>query len=552
MYNRIINGYTIKEKLGEGGMAEVWYAENSIGKSSAIKFLKQKYCADEITVERFRNEAKVMQKLSHPNIRQVYDYGLDGNTPFIIMEYLDGDDLKNRMNNGEHFTSKRLQLWWNQLSDALNHTHRVGVIHRDIKPSNIFIDKYDNVKLLDFGIAKIEETGGHTQTGVAMGTRIYMSPEQVRDPKRVKSATDSYSLAVTFVHLLTGKAPYDTTTTSDYDIQISIVQRPLDTSTLPAEWKNFLQPYLLKNPQKRPSLSHFTNVVTNKSQSSFESNPYNDSYSDNTYVEAGVITEKKERSISSLPLERVFSYKGASFTMKLVEGGTFEMGATSHFWNDVREIESPPHYVEVSSFYMGETLVTQALWKAIMGDNPSSIKGDELPVHNVTHNDCLDFLDKLSKMTNLKFRLPTEAEWEYAAKGGKFHSGFKYSGSDDINTVAWYHKNSGDRLHEVKRKRPNALGLYDMSGNIQEWCSDWYGLYDPKPTKSMESVQKWANAWLSGVSAKDPQGPPRGKYRVCRGGVAGDSAKGCRVTARSGSTPEGKGKGVGLRIVLAL
>ena len=265
MLNKTINGYTIKRKLGEGGMAEVWYAENGIGKPAAIKVLKTKFCADETVVERFQNEAKVMVKLNHPYIRQVYDYALLDDQPCIVMEYLEGSDLKARLKKGERFDEKRLRTWWNQLVAALNYTHQQGIIHRDIKPSNIFIDKLDNVRLMDFGIAKIEEYGGHTQTGVAMGTRIYMSPEQVRDPKRVKACTDVYSLAVTFVHLLTSKTPYDTTTNSDFDIQMAIVQQPLDLSGLPNDWRIFLQPYLEKTPEKRPGLKAFATVKSSAS-----------------------------------------------------------------------------------------------------------------------------------------------------------------------------------------------------------------------------------------------------------------------------------------------
>ena len=286
MLNKTINGYTIKRKLGEGGMAEVWYAENRIGKPAAVKILHPDLALNSSIVERFINEAKVMVKLDHPNIRQVYDYDEIEGRPCIIMEYLEGDDLKARLVKGDRFSDDRLQKWWDQLTDALNYTHQQGVIHRDIKPSNIFIDKHGNVKLLDFGIAKIEENSGHTQTGVAMGTRIYMSPEQVRDPKRVKAATDSYSLAVTFVHLLTGKAPYDTTTSSDFDIQTAIVTEPLDLRALPIVWRNFLQPYLEKKPEERPELREFTATTASPNKEMHTSD-------DETIVESAVTPKAK-------------------------------------------------------------------------------------------------------------------------------------------------------------------------------------------------------------------------------------------------------------------
>ena len=257
MQGKSINGYTLKHLLGKGGMAEVWYAENKIGKKAAVKILLPKFCDDENVVNRFVNEAKVMVELNHPNIRQVYDYDKVGGRPAIVMEYLEGNDMNARMKAGEHFSEQRLEKWWNQMVAALNYTHAKGVVHRDIKPSNIFIDMEDNVRLLDFGIAKIKEAASSTQTGSTLGTLIYMSPEQIKDPKRVDYRTDLYSLAVTFVHLLTGKAPYDTTTTSDFDIQLAIVQEPLDLSKLPSSWRNFLAPYLSKGREQRPVLKPF-------------------------------------------------------------------------------------------------------------------------------------------------------------------------------------------------------------------------------------------------------------------------------------------------------
>lgn len=254
MINKTISGFTIKSKIGEGGMAEVYYAENNLGKKAAVKILKPRLCEDKNVVTRFENEAKVMVKLEHPNITQVLDYGTIDNRPCIVMSYLEGEDLKNRLKKGERFSDKQLRKWWDQLVDALNHTHQQGIVHRDIKPSNIFIDKRGNVKLMDFGIAKIKDAISVTSSGTQIGTLLYMSPEQVLDSKHIDYRTDVYSLAITFVHLLTRKAPYDTTTTNDYMIRKGIVEKPIDLSELPKEWQVFLEPYLAKEPKDRPPL----------------------------------------------------------------------------------------------------------------------------------------------------------------------------------------------------------------------------------------------------------------------------------------------------------
>ena len=201
---------------------------------------------------------------------------------------------------------------------------------------------------------------------------------------------------------------------------------------------------------------------------------------------------------------------GVSFTMKLVEGGTFQMGSND---SDAESDEKPVHDVTLSSYYIGETEVTQALWKAVMGNNPSYFKGDNLPVEQVSWNDCQEIIHKLNQKTGKNFRLPTEAEWEYAARGGKKSKGYKYSGSDNIGSVAWYTDNSGSKTHPVKGKSPNELGLYDMSGNVYEWCSDWYGNY-------------------SSGSQTNPQGPLSGSNRVLRGGCWNNSARRCRVSYR--------------------
>ena len=245
----------------------------------------------------------------------------------------------------------------------------------------------------------------------------------------------------------------------------------------------------------------------------------------------------KELDPKEEPIEgaETFTVNGVTFTMMPVEGGTFTMGATpeqgsSDPWND----ERPTHEVTLSSFLIGQTEVTQALWQAVMGSNPSEFSDNlNRPVEKVSWDDCQAFIAQLNQLTGRTFRLPTEAEWEYAARGGKQSQGYKYAGSDDINEVAWWgvSPDSPDHgTHPVATKKANELGLYDMSGNVWEWCQDWYGNYNSE-------------------AQTNPTGPATGTNRVYRGGSWLNYARNCRVSSRYHWTMDGTNY-MGLRLAL--
>lgn len=231
-----------------------------------------------------------------------------------------------------------------------------------------------------------------------------------------------------------------------------------------------------------------------------------------------------------------FTINGVSFTMILVEGGTFTMGCTSEQGGDCDDDEKPKHSVTLSDYYIGRTEVTQVLWVAVMGTNPSFFKGDNLPIEQVSWNDCQNFIAKLNELltTQLKgkrFALPTEAQWEYAARGGKKSRGYKYSGGDNIEAVAWYEGNSSRRTHFVGLKASNELGLYDMSGNVWEWCKEWLDKY---------SFEAQVN----------PAGDSFGSLHAYRGGCWCFCARRCRITDRAGSSSSYAHNALGLRLVL--
>ena len=241
---------------------------------------------------------------------------------------------------------------------------------------------------------------------------------------------------------------------------------------------------------------------------------------------------KKADPINSLAEPLRSHLKKLMADMVLVEGGTYMMGDPNGDWDNEYCIEVP-HKVTLSSFYICKYEVTEALWTAVMGSNPSRHKlGDNYPVEQVNWYDCQDFVEKLSELTGRHFRLPTEAEWEYAARGGKRSRGYRYSGSYALDEIGWHVGNAHHYKREVGTKKPNELGLYDMTGNVYEWCNDWYGNYSCSPSNN-------------------PTGPSSGTYRVDRGGGWRSIARYCRSSYRIHGAPVNRHFDLGLRLCLS-
>lgn len=245
---------------------------------------------------------------------------------------------------------------------------------------------------------------------------------------------------------------------------------------------------------------------------------------------------------SSVSGTQTFTVNGVKFEMVNVQGGTFTMGGTSEQGSDAESDERPTHQVTLSNYSIGKCEVTQALWQAVMGQTVTQIAdangwktygvGDNYPMYDISWNDCQTFISKLNSLTGKRFRFPTEAEWEYAARGGNKSKGYKYSGSNNLVDVAWYTDNSNSQTHPVGTKQPNELGIYDMSGNVWEWCQDRYGNYSSR-------------------AQTNPTGPTSGAYRVFRGGGWSNYARYCRSSSRGDCTPDYRSNGLGLRLCLS-
>jgi formylglycine-generating enzyme required for sulfatase activity len=248
----------------------------------------------------------------------------------------------------------------------------------------------------------------------------------------------------------------------------------------------------------------------------------------------GLNTKPQNENSQSRPAQKKSVLDQLKANMVYVSGGSFTMGCTSE-QHGCSADERPSHQVTLNSFYIGKYEVTQEEWQEVMGSNPSNFSGcPKCPVESVSWNDCQLFLEKLNEITGKNFRLPTEAEWEFAARGGnEIKGGYEYAGSNILTEVGWFRDNNGSKTHPVGRKLPNELGLYDMSGNVWEWCNDWY------------SEDYYANS-----PSKNPAGPTTGPNRVRRGGGWDSTPAYCRVAFRGWFAPVARTDNLGFRLVL--
>ncbi|MCB5224614.1 MAG: bifunctional serine/threonine-protein kinase/formylglycine-generating enzyme family protein, partial [Candidatus Cloacimonadaceae bacterium] len=440
--------FTIVKQIGAGGMSEVYLVKDNLGRPFALKTMSRRLSFDPSFRQRFEQEAKIMATLNHPNIVQMHSYFEAEGRFCLAMEYVEGGSLKDLSRKIGPIPEKRALNILKQIAEALSYAHGKGIIHRDIKPSNILLDADDNVKVMDFGIARMAEGPGLTMTGTQMGTLVYMSPEQIRDSKHVDEKSDIYSLGVTLYEMLTGMPPYDEQNSSDFDIRVSIVQNELPDPRkiyphIDEQSMRLLDGLTRKNKEERLSLSKLLagmlpeKQILSQSPAATIEKEYNKKTANPArnkklslaksmllvvvlailIVVAGVMFHKNKQKTGNTP------------EMILVEGGSFQMGS-----NDGYDDEKPIHEVTVSSFWIGKYQVTQKEWTEVMSSNPSEWKGENLPVENVSWHDAVEYCNERSILEGLTpcysgsgsnitcnwgangYRLPTEAEWEYAAR----------------------------------------------------------------------------------------------------------------------------------------
>ena len=517
--------------------------------------------------EKFAREAKNLSKLKHPNIVNVMEFFEANNTCYYVMEYLSGGDLDSLIEHHGRLSEADTLKYTRQIAEALSFMHENKMLHLDLKPKNVMLNAAGDAILIDFGLSKQYDSSGEPEssTTVGRGTPGYAPLEQAnyQDGHGFPVTMDIYALGATMYKMLTGKRAPEASVILNEGFPKHIFKSNVCTNnTLDCIIKAmsplkkdrfdcvdvFLNTLYQRNDEKNIDNRERTvkNTENNKSKIVAKRKVkvaiiisvaifiifglswfvYNSNLGINNNSEANTLQPIYSDSVIRIPVK-----DGINIDMVRVEAGTFTMGATAEMKNPDDD-EKPTHQVTLTNdYYIGKYEVTQALWQAVMGSNPSEFKGDNLPVEPVSWDDCQDFLSKLNRITGKSFRLPTEAEWEYAARGGNKSRGYQYSGSNNLSGVAWYYKNSKRKTHVVGTKLPNELGIYDMSGNVWELCQDLYGEYS-------SSLQV------------NPTGANSGSYRVCRGGSFGSVAESCRSSDRDFIEP-GIISIIGLRLVLS-
>ena len=491
-------------------------------------------------------------------------------TACYVMEFLDGGSLADYVKKHGALSVGAAKKILKPVADAVAFLHCNRITHLDIKPGNIMFRSNGDPVLIDFGLAKHYDRRGNATTTVrTLAYSAGFSPaEQYVGLKQFSPQSDVYALAATFANMLTGKTPPEAIdlefSLNDWSVCLPEEVRPAVVHAMAYSRKDrtlsvcdFVKELygnelpVVEKPVSQlaaePPVESKTEVIGEGKKSTKKWWIIAACVLEAVAAVVGIVCDKflsvgedmeqktEQKTESALQLvavegSRTFTVNGVKFTMVPVEGGTFTMGATSEQGSDALGAEYPAHQVTLSDYYIGQTEVKQALWKVVMGSNPSCHKGDNLPVESVSWNDCQVFIQKLNQLTGKQFRLPTEAEWEYAARGGRKSRGYKYAGGNNIGSVAWYYdNNSGNRTHTVATKQANELGVYDMSGNVWEWCSDRYGDYRSS-------------------SQSDPQGSSSGYFRVYRGGGCYDFARYCRVSIRFLDTPDLRDNYLGLRL----
>ena len=591
------NRYVALSVIGQGGFGKTLLAEDGDKPSKprcVIKVFAPQGQGDLAKAsELFHQEADRLDDLGHHDqIPELLAYAEQGNTQYIVQQFIPGLNLKDEVSRQGLWSVEQLRDLFLDLLPVLQFCHDRSVIHRDIKPQNIIRRATDNkLVLVDFGAAKYatSETQlvAYTQTGV--GSAEFAAPEQVK--RRTTYASDLYSLGVTGLHLLTGASPWDLESEENFgqwqwrsfvqaqgtvlDPKLADFIDRLIAKSLSDRFRSAAEALAVLAPHLVPSKPiDLTAVVVEPPKLDRSQELALTASECQTGVKKTIVLENGKRLEVNLPAGMIVGQRlrlqghgatdpvtGAVGDLYLVvqegsnphpptpspkrgEGEPNLKNQTFDLPNNGGKLEliavpggiltmEGGHRVQLQPFLIGKYPVTQRQYQAVIGKNPSHFKGNlECPVERVSWQDAIVFCQELSKILKQTIDLPSETQWEWAARGATKSKGFEYAGSNTLREVGWFEFNSGGKTHPVGRKKPNELGLYDMSGNVWEWCKD---------------------NWTGNVTGLPVDGSPLTKGndsdRLLRGGSWGSSARICRSAYRRHLTPDSRVVSFGFRVV---
>lgn len=562
--------YTLEKLIGVGGFADVWKAVDNT--THSIVALKIYTNLDDDGINDLSEEYTRMQNLNHTNILKADHFDRDGNIPYLVMKFCGGGSLDKKIGRMENEDVLKVIK---DMASGLSYLHQCNIVHQDIKPANILIDDSSGTPvyvLSDFGISsktktRLSHSVNQKNQGTSM-TEAYAPPEKFsskKEDRRPDRKGDIFSFGISIYELVTGGLPFDELSTGR---QLQYDDAEVDFDDIEDETiRDIVERCMEPNKEDRPSAEDILDLLDGKGSRKPRRGSGHNSRKTVRVPNAGdsdnainanfkwiilsviiivaalafymVMPESQTEEASTEYKQEVdtFSINGVIMEMVKIPGGSFNMGCTDPNDTDADANEKPAQKRTVSDFYMGKYEVTQKLWFAVMNSNPSTTINDNYPVNNVSWDDCQLFIQRLNAITGRNFRLPTETEWEYAAKvipnpdGTPSTKYSKYAGGNDPDACAWYA--SGDTasngsvlLHAVGKKKANAFGLYDMSGNVIEWCQDLYTNYG---TGTPEIDQK---------------------QRVLRGGYYDSSYSSIRCTSRGSCESSMAMPPFGLRLCL--
>lgn len=562
--------YTLEKLIGVGGFADVWKAVDNT--THSIVALKIYTNLDDDGINDLSEEYTRMQNLNHTNILKADHFDRDGNIPYLVMKFCGGGSLDKKIGRMENEDVLKVIK---DMASGLSYLHQCNIVHQDIKPANILIDDSSGTPvyvLSDFGISsktktRLSHSVNQKNQGTSM-TEAYAPPEKFsskKEDRRPDRKGDIFSFGISIYELVTGGLPFDELSTGR---QLQYDDAEVDFDDIEDETiRDIVERCMEPNKEDRPSAEDILDLLDGKGSRKPRRGSGHNSRKTVRVPNAGdsdnainanfkwiilsviiivaalafymVMPESQTEEASTDYKQEVdtFSINGVIMEMVKIPGGSFNMGCTDPNDTDADANEKPAQKRTVSDFYMGKYEVTQKLWFAVMNSNPSTTINDNYPVNNVSWDDCQLFIQRLNAITGRNFRLPTETEWEYAAKvipnpdGTPSTKYSKYAGGNDPDACAWYASgdtasNGSALLHAVGKKKANAFGLYDMSGNVIEWCQDLYTNYG---TGTPEIDQK---------------------QRVLRGGYYDSSYSSIRCTSRGSCESSMAMPPFGLRLCL--